>query len=199
MIIYDAEIIKPVKMKDTIPEEGIEYCDSWTDFKNMGISVVCAYSYDYDQYHVYLEDNLDSFISLVDSDPFVVGFNSQMFDDRLLLSHGHHVSTSYDILREIYRALGLNPFPESPGPEYRGYGLDAVSSAMGLKGKNGNGAMAPVQWQRGFYGSVIDYCLTDVWLTKEIMDKVLSHIPIINPKDSSDLLLRLPYEPYKIK
>jgi hypothetical protein len=49
-----------------------------------------------------------------------------------------------------------------------------------------------VQWQRGDFGTVIDYCLTDVYLTKQLMDRVLAGEPIVSPKTGRTLMLRIP-------
>ena len=47
-----------------------------------------------------------------------IGFNSMDFDDRVCQANGLDVKTGYDILKENYMVLGLDPNPVKYGPEY---------------------------------------------------------------------------------
>jgi hypothetical protein len=96
----------------------------------------------------------------------------------------------YDLLRETWIACGLKPTFEYPS--HAGFGLDAVCAANFGTRKSGTGAFAPVLWQRGQIGEVIDYCLNDVRLTKQLFDAVLQRKAIKNPKGGPDLQLRHP-------
>lgn len=49
---------------------------------------------------------------------------------------------------------------------------------------------APLLWQRGKIGDVIDYCLNDVRLTKRLFDEIVAERPLVCPKTSAPLLLR---------
>ena len=71
-----------------------------------------------------------------------------------------------------------------------GFGLDAVCEANDLGGKTGHGALAPVQWQRGEISAVINYCLMDVKLTKELFD-LCQKGEVVNPKGGKMTLRRL--------
>ncbi len=61
---------------------------------------------------------------------------------------------------------------------------------FGVK-KSGKGVMAPLLYQRGHYGSLLDYCLHDVLMTRRLFEKVLRGEPLENPVDR-DKLLHLP-------
>jgi hypothetical protein len=109
----------------------------------------------------------------------LIGFNSVGFDNNVLSCFGTlpEGKDYYDILQEIYRTVGKR---------FKGSGLDAICTLNGLGSKSGNGALAPVQWQRGQIGSVIDYCLRDVRLTRDLF--VLSQKAIIKtPKGNLSL------------
>ena len=190
MIVYDLEIKKAILSAGQDPTPGIEYCNGWKDHKGQGISVLCAYDYAQVRYRVFCGDNLCEFQNMV-KDTLVVGFNSQYFDDRVCAAHGLDVKTGYDVLREIYIALGLEPWPSKYGPEYRGYSLDAMAEANGFGAKSDKGALAPVAWQRGRVGHVVDYCLNDVRITKALVDLVLEGTPLMAP-DGRKLFLRKP-------
>jgi len=181
-VIYDCEIIKGIPKKDEQPLPDIEYCEGWRDFDNMGISVICAHESDVG-YRVFLKDNFHEFVELLNRADVVVGFNSLAFDNRLIEANGMPVvdDKTYDILVETWKAEGLTAFFQYPS--HVGYSLDAIAAAnLGMK-KSGNGALAPVDWQRGNYGAVIDYCLRDVILTKRIFDQIIKTGSIVSPKN----------------
>jgi hypothetical protein len=196
-LIYDIEIVKAIPPKNhanRIP--GIEYCNGWHDHGNMGVSVIGAYDYLEDRYRAFCRDNFDAFQQLVDEREWIVGFNSIAFDNRVVAACELirvPDEKSYDLLVELWRAAGLGP--QYRHPTHAGFGLDAVCEAnFGLK-KSGHGALAPVDWQQGRIGSVIDYCLNDVRLTKRLLDQVLCARFLIDPRDrAASLMMRLPGE-----
>jgi hypothetical protein len=72
--------------------------------------------------------------------------------------------------------------PEFAFPSHIGYSLGAVAFAnMGIH-KSGEGANAPIEWQRGNVGAVIDYCLNDVKITKRLFDRVRQIGGLRSPK-----------------
>ena len=189
MIIFDLEIKRAILGKNETPYPDVEYCSGWKAYQDMGISVICAYDYGEDRYRVFCEDNLPQFQFLVNRHNTIVGFNNISFDNSVCKANGLIVpeNKSFDLLREIRKVAGLGP--KFQFPSHMGYGLDAVIKATFPEcgGKTGHGAMAPIHWQRGQIGNVIDYCMTDVWLTKLLMDSVLENRAIINPKTQKPL------------
>lgn len=191
-IIYDLEILKAIPDKSGKHIDGVEYCKGWADHANMGISVLCIYDYIEDRYRVFCGDNKEQFASRIKG-ALCVGFNSIPFDNTVLSAtlgwNAPKEENCYDLLRETWAAAGLGP--EFVYPSHMGYGLDAMCEVnFGLK-KSGNGAMAPVDWQHGNFGTVIDYCLNDVMLTKQLFDAVLRGDKIKSPK-GGELILRKP-------
>jgi hypothetical protein len=187
LVIYDCEIIRAIPDKRAGLIDGIAYCEGWSDHANMGVSVICAYV-PREGYRVFLEDNFHEFKQLAEyQDTVCVGFNNRKFDDKLVLASGIaeiQPERSWDLLREIWRAAGLNP--DSFGYHHGGFGLDAVAIANGLGGKSGNGALAPVLWQQGKIGAVIDYCLRDVMLTKKCIERAIAG-ELVNPKTGVEM------------
>jgi hypothetical protein len=110
------------------------------------------------------------------TDTISIGFNNRRFDDQLVKHLGIDIPPwqSWDLLREIWISKGLNPDSFNPRT-HGGFGLDAVAMANGLGGKSGNGALAPVLWQQGKKGAVIDYCLRDVMLTKKCVERAIAN------------------------
>lgn len=193
-IIYDCEIIKAIPNKDRTQQEGIAYCGGWRDFSNMGISVIGAYDYVEDRYRVFCADNSKEFAELCNARDLCVGFNNIPFDNQLIRSSSPWLSPTdancYDLLIEIWASVGLSS--EFNYKTHGGYGLDAVCEKNFGTKKSGSGALAPVLWQQGKTGEVIDYCLNDVRLTKQLFDAVLTGAPIKSPKEDRNLILRHP-------
>lgn len=189
MICYDLEIEKAIPQKNERRLKKIKYCDGWHDHKGMGISALCAYDFDIDQYYVFLKDNLPDFQELVKQHTHIIGFNSESFDDLVCQANSIEITTTFDLLRETYKALDLDPYPEYYTEEYKGYGLDALCQAAFGFGKTGNGENAPIAWQQGKHGQVINYCLNDVKLTKLLMQKVLDNKPFIDPHTGQEIFL----------
>lgn len=206
VVVYDIEIINPTRPKElkgqwldslqkwqlSHPDEEIQFCDGWTDFKNMGIACICAYDYLTGRYRVFLKDNLNEFAKLIKNRDFLVGYNNLKFDDCILRANNIETPNTYDLLDAIWTARaqehGLNG--------YKGTGLDMISKANGGQGKSGDGMMAALNWQMGKYGETIDYCLDDVKLTKELLD-ILSIEGTIVDAEGNILHIDLPWvRPY---
>ncbi len=173
IVVYEAEIEAAILTRGEAPLEGIRYCSGWTDYAGMGVSVICAYVWD-QGYRVFMKDNMDAFKALAEApDTLLVGFNNRAFDDRLIagaLGISVPEQRSYDLLRAARVALGHDPgyFAGS------GLNLDSLCKANFLPGKSGNGAFAPILWQQGKVGQVVDYCLSDTLQTKKLIELVLA-------------------------
>lgn len=171
LVVYDCEIRHCIPDgKNPIPE-GMATCAGWTDYVGMGISVITAYVWG-EGYRVFLEDNMDEFKELANHpDTMLAGFHSWRFDDRLIaavlgvLLPDHR---SWDLLRQIAIAAGMNP---SGVPH--GYSLDALCEANFLPKKTASGAQAPILWQSGLIGTLIDYGLGDTMRTKKLIELAL--------------------------
>ena len=192
MLIYDIEIKKAILGKNDEPLDSVRYCEGWGDHEGMGTSCVCCYDYTEDRYRTFMEDNMQDFSLLVDAHDIIVGFNNIGFDNKVLAYTLRGLITvertlewlsekSYDILTEIRAAGG-------------GWcGLDAMIKANGLaQGKTGNGAMAPVWYQAGRIGKLIDYCMADVWLTKKLLDLIIQGKPIFSSKTGQIINIKKP-------
>lgn len=184
-LIYDIEIKKAILGRNEIALDGIEYCAGWHDHENMGISCICAYESWTGRYRVFMDDNKVELVNAVNNADVIVGFNNIAFDNNVIKKCWPFVSDidlkSYDLLVEIWKASGLGDKFEYPS--HSGYGLDACCSVNFGINKTGNGAIAPIDYQKGEFGSLIDYCLNDVMMTKRLMELILNAGEIISPKD----------------
>ena len=193
MIVYDLEIVKavPDRKKPNLP--GIKYCTGWDDHAGMGISVLCAYDTKDHRFRVFCDDNKEAFLELISKDESLplVSFNGLAFDNRVISAcWGISIDPNrcYDLLVETWRAHGLAP--KFQYPTHIGYGLDAIIKANKLaEGKTGEGAHAPVAWQQGKIGEVIDYCLEDVRLTHILYSASLGGSPLVSPVTGKEFRL----------
>jgi DEAD/DEAH box helicase domain-containing protein len=182
-IVYDIETELPAIRKGESPEWGIQYAPRFSP-RAMGIACLCAFDSLDDSYHVFLEDNLTDFVDLIWEADLLVGFNNIRFDNQALASRGIHIEPArcYDILQEIRTARGGN---------FSGHGLGPMCERNFNTEKSESGAMAPINWQRGKHGTVINYCLHDVHLTRQLFEAVFDG-PLVSPVDNSLLYLACP-------
>lgn len=209
ILVYDCEIIKAIQIdfKNEAKIEGIEYCNGWDDFDNMGISVIGTYNNWNKELIAFVEENektLDwiadrscrvrpivHFQDMIDEADVIVGFNNQHFDDNLIKANGFNIpedKVNYDILVEMWRAMGLEP--PFIYPTHAGYSLKKTCEVNGLPPKTGDGGNAAIDWQRGKYQKVIDYCLNDVKITTDLFRKIMNNDGwMTNPRTNIKLRL----------
>jgi len=190
MLVYDLEIEKAILAKGEKKIEGIEYCKGWGDHKGMGMSVLVVYDYVERQYRIFMRDNIEEFARLVASREYIIGFNHERFDNKVIEAvFGITIpkEKNFDIMRAVWAAVS-DAKGVSEHKMHKGYGLDPLSIAnLGLK-KNGNGAHAPIWWQRGKIGLTTDYCLQDVNLTRRLLDLIMNAPSIIDPVNKEQRL-----------
>lgn len=197
-IVYDLEIRKCVPKRNVENSPNLEYCEGWRDHAAMGVASLVAFDMLAQQYRIFMQDNLPDFEDLVSEADLLVGFNNIHFDNSVLGHNGFSKDAldakSYDILVELWRALGLGPTYRYPS--HAGYTLQAVALANLGTGKTGNGAFAPELFQLGQFGTLLDYNLRDVYLTAQLFERIDQRRPFWNPKpkskDNRRLTLRHP-------
>lgn len=173
-LVFDLEIAKAIPPRGGALDPAVEYCKGWDDHANMGVAVICAYDYREARYRVFLKDNSAAFAALAAARRLVVGHNILGFDCKVLAAHGLVVPAEkcYDTLAEL---AGVDR-------NFRGLGLDALCQANFGARKTGDGALAPVWWQRGDVGAVVDYCLEDVRLTRLLFDRICERGEVADPR-----------------
>lgn len=190
ILIYDCEIIKAVPDANKVNLGHIEYCKGWDDFENMGISVIGANFISKTGSGVYAHtinglgiNVLSEFQVGLDNTDALVGFNNQHFDDNLIKANGFNIPDNiinYDILAEIWEGAGLGRV--FVYPTHAGFSLGAICEANGIGSKTGTGANAAILWQQGKEQEVIDYCINDIKLTRELFDLIQDKGEIIDPR-----------------
>ncbi|MFW0871160.1 MAG: ribonuclease H-like domain-containing protein [Patescibacteria group bacterium] len=137
-----------------------------TNPADLDISVVCLYESTTDTYHSFTEDQFDEMWDFFRRADTIVTYNGNHFDIPCLqaiapidLSHIHHI----DIFEDVYKASGKK------------LGLDAIAQATLGIAKSGHGSDAIAWWNAGEVQKIIDYCLQDVRVTKEVFDYAEAH------------------------
>lgn len=166
-IVLDIEI----QNDPTLPEFG------WDATDRLGVSCCCLFEYRTNQFRVYGPDQLDALKIRLDAADNIIGFNVLDFDLPVIMGlskstwaeceRSTWVVYTTDILQDIWSALG--------GRFYKGWNLDTVAGCTLGRRKTGNGAEAPNLYQAGRWPELIDYCLTDVALTRDLYDFIEAH------------------------
>jgi hypothetical protein len=205
-LFYDIEIINciPTGQRDF----RYKYCNGWQDYEGMGISVIgcCADWLTLDNQYKYFildqeywknkwldkipdmtEKELDTLstlevigqtnllFSLVNYADNIIGFNSVSFDDKVLKANDIYINTTVDLYLEIKKALPYNNMTTKGK-----FNLDILSKTNLDTQKNYSGSLAPVLWQDKEYNKVIDYCLHDVVLLKQLFTMFINN-ELVNP------------------
>jgi hypothetical protein len=164
IIVLDLEILRPIEKQS-----------DWDNTHLIDISCCVLYSYLENRYHVYGINDLEYLRMRILSADLVVSYNGNKFDLPVIYKLPNRRSPegikSYDILAEIWKSRGLDPTIFTPS--HAGYSLDNVSRGTLNRSKSGTGTKAPLLWQEGEYCRVIDYCINDVALTKEVFDYII--------------------------
>ncbi len=123
--------------------------------------VVCIYDSKTDQYKSFKEEELKELWPILETTDLLIGFNSDSFDIPVLNRYYTGDLTkikSLDILKEIKSSYG------------RRMKLDQIAEGTLQRNKSGHGLEAMKWWKDGEYQKVIDYCIEDVRITKDIYE-----------------------------
>lgn len=151
----------------------------WNDHAGMGISCLCLYDYVTGRYRVFDDHNIQEAVAMLTTYDWVVGYNTVKFDWKVLAANAlpceqSRLSHDFDMLREIWKARGLDP-DRFNGKTHGGYKLDDVAfETIGMR-KSGDGALAPKLYQAGRYAELHDYCLEDVRIERSLFEHIVEH------------------------
>ncbi len=167
VVVYDLEIKKKIE----------DCSNGWDSHDEMGISVGCAFDYRASRYRVFMDDNVEELVErLNEPGTLVVAFNHLNFDNKLLRATCKTALKpdaelrNYDMMVESKAGAGA-----AAGNYHKGFRLDDHLKALGLPMKTGDGASAPIWWQEGKVGKVIDYCMNDVTQERALFEHMYVH------------------------
>jgi len=136
------------------------------DSTALDMSVACIYDYETDKYMSFTQETLKDLWPILEKADLLIGYNSDHFDIPLLNKYySGDISKikSLDLLKEVKNCLG------------RRLKLDTIAEATLGKNKSGHELEAIKWWRDGEKQKVIDYCIDDVKITKEIYEYALKN------------------------
>ena len=131
------------------------------DMASQELTVVCIHDSKTDSFTSYTKETLPSLWGILERADILVGYNSDHFDIPILNRYYPGDLTrikSVDILKEVRKILG------------RRLKLDNIAEATLGKKKTADGMQAVRWWKEGKVQEIIDYCIEDVRITKEIYE-----------------------------
>lgn len=132
----------------------------------LDISVVCTHDSATGQYDSFEEKDFPRLWPIMESADALITFNGDHFDIPLLDKYYSGDLTrikSIDLLREVRDSLG------------RRIKLDTLAEATLGKKKIGHGLDAITWWREGKKDKVIQYCIEDVKITRELFDYAIAN------------------------
>lgn len=143
---------------DVETQKLVQEVGGWDHVDKLGISVACAYDSKTDQFTSYQEHELGRLIDLC-ADRLVVGYNIRGFDLPVMVPYGLKPQ-SLDVFDLLYDLEALT--------RQRYLKLEAVARGTLGTGKSADGLMAVEWYKSGQIQKIIDYCLQDVKVTRDV-------------------------------
>ena len=130
----------------------------WDHVDKLKISVACAYDSKTDQFLSFREHELKNLNELCE-ERLVIGYNIRGFDLIVMAAYGLDIKRLdiFDIMYDL-QTLTRQQFLK----------LEAVARGTLGTGKSADGLLAVEWWKRGEIQKIIDYCLQDVKVTRDV-------------------------------
>lgn len=143
---------------DVETQKLVQEVGGWDHVDKLGISVACAYDSKTDQFLTFRENELKALIDLCE-DRLLVGYNIRGFDLAVMAPYGLDPKRvdCFDIMYDL-EALTRQRYLK----------LDHVARGTLGTGKSADGLQAVEWWRAGQVQKIIDYCLQDVRVTRDV-------------------------------
>ncbi|MGE3261851.1 MAG: ribonuclease H-like domain-containing protein [Bacteriovoracia bacterium] len=147
-------LVVDIETKDLVDSVG-----GWKNFKQLECSVACAYDSKTNTMHSYTEDKLGELVELC-KERVLIGYNLIGFDLPILEKYGLPPASEldvFDIMLDVHNISG-----------WRFVKLEKIAHATLGTGKSADGLMAVQWWKEGKVQQIIDYCIKDVEVTRDV-------------------------------
>ena len=130
----------------------------WEHIDKLGISVACAYDSKTDEFLSFREEELPKLFELC-KERLVVGYNIRGFDLPVMGAYGLNYNRLdvFDIMYDL-QALTRQKYMK----------LEYVARGTLGVGKSADGLQAVEWWKKGEIQKIIDYCIQDVKVTRDV-------------------------------
>ena len=166
-----------------------EFGGDWNRVRQEGgVSVLCIWDEKEARPYFYDDHTLSEAADRLSNADLVVSFNGQWFDVPLIENHllrNLGIREHLDLFSVVKHGL------EAAGKSWKGHGLDALASQTLGRGKTGKSAQAPELARTGRWADLVNYCLEDVLLTRDLGHFIAREGYVID-KDGERLLLSVP-------
>jgi DEAD/DEAH box helicase domain-containing protein len=145
---------------DVETQKLVQDVGGWDHIDKLGISVACAYDSKTDQWLSFLEQDMKKLIELCE-ERLVIGYNIRGFDLPVMVPYGLNIARLdvFDIMYDL-QTLTRQQFLK----------LEAVARGTLNAGKSADGLMAVEWYKTGQIQKIIDYCMQDVKVTRDIFN-----------------------------
>ena len=137
----------------------VDAVGGWQTFKALEVSVACAYDSRTDEFLTYRENELAKLAELC-NERLVIGYNVIGFDLPVLEKYGVKPVSEldvFDIMIDFHNVSG-----------WKFVKLEKIATATLGVGKSADGLMAVEWWKTGEVDKIIEYCLQDVKVTRDV-------------------------------
>lgn len=138
----------------------VQEVGGWDHIDKLGVSVACAYDSKTNEFLSFTENELSKLVDLCE-ERLVVGYNIRGFDLPVLVPYGLTIKNvdSFDIMYDL-EALTRQRFLK----------LEHVARGTLGTGKSADGLKAVEWWKAGEIQKIIDYCMQDVRVTRDVFN-----------------------------
>jgi DEAD/DEAH box helicase domain-containing protein len=135
-----------------------EAVGGWKNFRQLEVSVACAYDSKTDTTYAYRENELGALIELC-KERLIVGYNILGFDLPIMEKYGLPAQglDAFDIMTDVHNVSG-----------WKFVKLERLATATLGAGKSADGLMAVEWWKTGEVDKIIQYCKQDVEITRDL-------------------------------
>lgn len=137
----------------------VDAVGGWKNFKQLEASVACAYDSRTDKFLTYRESELGALAELC-KERLIIGYNVIGFDLPILEKYGVPPASEldvFDIMIDFHNVSG-----------WKFVKLEKIAMATLGVGKSADGLMAVEWWKTGEIDKIIEYCLQDVKVTRDV-------------------------------
>ena len=137
----------------------VDAVGGWKNFKQLEASVACAYDSRTDKFLTYRESELGALAELC-KERLIIGYNVIGFDLPILEKYGVPPVSEldvFDIMIDFHNVSG-----------WKFVKLEKIAMATLGVGKSADGLMAVEWWKTGEIDKIIEYCLQDVKVTRDV-------------------------------
>jgi DEAD/DEAH box helicase domain-containing protein len=184
-------VVVDVEIQKTIEETP----GGWDATDKLGVACAVVYECQTDRFRIYGPQDVPALQDRLLAADRISGFNIWKFDFPVIWGvPGRErvmplLGKTNDLLRRIWQGLGLDV--DTFSSAHKGWGLDAVvRGTLAAPGKIANGAQAPRWFQAGEWGKLVNYCVDDVTLERDLADFVDKYGFVVN--GDSGQVVRLP-------